>query len=225
MRRAKSELVGVMRVDHRSAERYPTQLEVLFVIEDELVRATTLDLSLTGMRLHSEVDLPVDTRLNAHFARPGDAKTQQLVGRVAWCAPSKEIAGLYEAGIAFSALSPETNDALSRLLAELCGHEELDDLPYLDDEDVYTAEFQAPAAPPAAPPEEIQALLARARAAQEQRQLPVAIELLRQAAASDPDSPEINEELATALYLAGEVQEAARLFDWALKHRLMRETK
>lgn len=125
-------LVGVIDSERRATPRFPTTLAVLFVVDGEVVHATAEDVSMTGMRLTSEVDLDVGTRLDAHFSLKGGLTTHKLKGRVVWSRPSHEIAGLYEAGFEFSTLPEATSEQLALLIEQLGGEVGGGDLPMLD---------------------------------------------------------------------------------------------
>lgn len=129
-------LVGVIDSERRATPRFPTTLAVLFVVDGEVVHATAEDVSMTGMRLTSEVDLDVGTRLDAHFSLKGGLTTHKLKGRVVWSRPSNEIAGLYETGFEFSTLPEATSEQLALLIQELGGEIGGGDLPMLDDDAV-----------------------------------------------------------------------------------------
>ncbi|MFC1610957.1 PilZ domain-containing protein [Myxococcota bacterium] len=277
-------VAGVLWVEKRGAARYEATLEVLFVSQGRLMRATGMDISMTGMRITSAVELDIGTQLQVHFAPPGKAVMRQLVGRVAWARPSSEAAGSYEMGLAFGTLPQETNDELARLTHVL--GEETDDLPMADEEDVlpmaagstrrfasdpesllgmppddvgigelalddnggesFSDGFESPLAGEAPPDddtwvvsqklledalaEDKQAhtkdigtadqLIAKARVAYQRGEIEQAIEMLNRATILVPDSPEAHEELASMLYLNGDVRESAQLFDRALRLRL-----
>lgn len=126
-------LVGVIDSDRRATPRFSTTLTVVFIIDDEVVQATADDVSMTGMRLSSEVDLDIGTRLDAHFSMKGGLATHKLKGRIVWSRPSDEIAGLWVAGFEFSTLPQATSEQLALLIQQLGGELGGGDLPMLDD--------------------------------------------------------------------------------------------
>ncbi len=132
------QVAGVLWVEKRTARRYGTALEVLFIYQGRLTRATGLDISMTGMRIASEIDMESGVQLQVHFAPSGNAQMHQLTGNIAWSRPSGEIAGVFEIGLEFSTLPADTNEELARLVKEISGQDEADDLPLVEDEHVMT---------------------------------------------------------------------------------------
>jgi hypothetical protein len=239
---SRHQLAGVMRVERRVARRYATSLGIAFVRNGQVHRATAVDVSMTGMRLETEIDLDVGLELSAHFSLQASAQMHLLEARVAWSVPSGEIAGLFLVGMEYRRLPPDTQEALAGLIRELGGDVTADDLPVVDDRDVTAVpSVTGPAVlTPSSPPrarncattdagearrrkaslEQAAALCVQARAAQRATDLPRAVGLLRQAVELAPELPDAIEELAAAVYLAGDVVESARLFDRALRLRL-----
>jgi hypothetical protein len=133
---SKQQLAGVMRVERRVARRFATSLGIAFVRNGQVFRATAVDVSMTGMRLHTEVDLEPGLVLSAHFSLAASAQMHLLEARVAWSVPSGEIAGLYVVGMEYRNLPPDTQEALGLLIRQLGGAAATDDLPLAKDEHV-----------------------------------------------------------------------------------------
>ncbi len=146
------QLVGVMRLEKRTAKRFESSLQVLFVWQGRVVQATAIDVSMTGMRLTCEVDLEKGTELAAHFAPEGGRATHQLEGQIVWSRPSEEIAGIYIAGLHFSVLPEDTAEQLAALVRTLGGEHAMDDLPVVEAEEVaHAPPPEVPAAKTPAP--------------------------------------------------------------------------
>jgi hypothetical protein len=248
---SEKQIVGVMRLERRTAQRFTTSFEVILVSHGQVMRATAVDVSMTGMRMTSETDLGVGTELCAHFSLPGSTTMYELNGKIVWSIPSSEIVGSYVAGLVYGNLTARTLEAMALLLKQIGG----DDLPN-HPADLPTTppprpsaaalaankaarkaaasrqrgagEAPAPSVPPAAPAkppleltqEPVERLLEQARSAQRAQDVQTAVGLFRRALDLAPDASQLMEELAAAVYLAGDIQESARLFDRALRFRL-----
>jgi hypothetical protein len=129
-------VAGVLWTEKRTAKRYVTSLEIAFVWQGRQFRAIGVDISMTGMRFASEVDLGAGSQLVVHFALPGAVEMHQLSGRVVWTRASREVLGLFDAGIEFTTLTKEAHNVLACLVRELGHGNEPDDLPLIDGEHV-----------------------------------------------------------------------------------------
>ena len=244
--KGRNEVVGVMRIDRRGAPRFMSNLEVVLVLGGQVQRAIAVDVSMTGMRLNSEVDLGTGTQLTAHFSLEGSTAMNELHGGIVWSNPSNEIAGLYLAGLAYQRASGVSLQALATLIKQLGAPVAASysqplpttppplpvrgrrttgaPLPLQPGAPLLPA--GRPMVPQAIPPpiaanmERAQLLVAQAHEVQRAGDLRAAVELVRQAVDLTPASPEILEELAAAVYLAGDILESAKLFDRALSLRL-----
>jgi hypothetical protein len=164
-------VAGVLHVDRRSAKRYGVVLRVMFGWNGRIIEGQTVDLSETGLRLHTEVELPTGTELLAYFGVPGDLVTHRIDSVVVWSRPSEEVLGWNESGLRFKALSPDVIKAIRATLVSMGSQPPPssppppDEIPELSSEDVVEVEttiaakaavqaaapLPAPARAPAAP--------------------------------------------------------------------------
>lgn len=239
-------IAGVLHAERRASARYGIDLHVQYAWGGRVLDASTLDISRTGMRIQTEVDLGVRTLLVTYFRLPHQTTLHQVEAEVVWVAMSEQILGLYECGLRFVGAPPALAQSLQELFQRVAASEEVSDLPMAADHDVVevsNAEPEGDVVDPLAgwsshaSPEALDAALAadtsqrevnrraasqklqEARKLMRSERLQGAVKLLREAADLTPDSADIFEALGEALYRSGDVTGAAGVFDRALQLR------
>jgi hypothetical protein len=230
------QLGAALGLDRRGASRHNARLRLLFPWGDRILQAHSVDLSATGMRVETLVNLGIGTSLVMHFAPSGENVTQRLAVRVMWVREPKPPSALYEAGFRFEEVSEAARQSLAKVLNEHAAAtiEQVGDGDIVETADE-GAGFSGPLAGAklsgsdiskavrsdegrqAERRREAEALSREGTAAAQSGSLARAATLLEQSLALAPDSREITEELARVLYLKGDVARAAVLFDKALR--------
>jgi tetratricopeptide (TPR) repeat protein len=235
MSRATKRLAGALYAERRRAPRAPLSLRVVYVSAGLIVEARTVDISETGMCLHTHFALDVGTRLELRFAVDADAiSTHRLDGDIVWVRPAESIDGdeTYHNGLRFGELDADARRELTRLInthaaasaAPHAGGDEIPELPAsdviaIDEADVIHEAVAADTARRNADAAHSYAALVAGRQALERGEVDAAAEHLERAVKLTPHSEDALEELGRVMYLKGNVVRAAALFDRALQLR------
>jgi len=104
--------------------RYRMALDVAFGLhpsnaehpaESQLARTVTIDLSLGGLCLYSNVLYPVGTALFCSLTVPGSTRPIEVTGTLVWFHKVNHGSAGYKLGIEFAEVSPEDQEALKAL--------------------------------------------------------------------------------------------------------------
>ena len=110
--------------EHRRTPRYRMALDVAFgpcssnavrPAESKLARTITIDLSLGGLCLYSDVLYPVGTTLFCHLTVPGRTRPIEVTGTLVWFHKVNRGSVGYMLGIEFTEVSPEAQGVLKAL--------------------------------------------------------------------------------------------------------------
>ncbi len=84
----------------------------------QLHRTVTVDLSLGGLCLYSDVNYPIGTSLLCSLTLPGRSAPIDLTGTLVWFRKVEQEGHAYKLGIEFGRLSPQEHAALQALLEQ-----------------------------------------------------------------------------------------------------------
>lgn len=232
-------VAGVLQAERRREARHAVDLRIFYVWTGVIFEARTIDVSMTGMCLQTQVDLGKDSLLETRFSPSDDAPMQSIEAKVVWSRSVRtpQDNESFQCGLRFTSVKGEFRKLLQEVLPKY--QQSKQEIPMADENDVIelnepnvvdfgtAMQLREIVRTETARRGELQVenevALSQAKMHFDDGDLDGGIAILEEAVARLPSSSEALEALGEALYRKGDILRAVICFDSALRNR--QETK
>ncbi|MEE8410775.1 MAG: PilZ domain-containing protein [Myxococcota bacterium] len=228
-------VAGVLQAERRRALRHAVDLRIFYVWTGVIFEARTIDVSITGMCLQTQVDLGKGSILETRFAPSEEAPMQAIEAEVMWSRPVRtpQDNESFQCGLRFLSVRGEFLRLLQEVLPK--NRQSDNEIPMADANDVIelrepslvdfdaAVQLRDTVRTETERHGELQVenekSIVQAKLRSDDGDLVGAIGILEKAVAKLPSSTEALEALGEALYRKGDVLRAVSCFDRALRIR------